>query len=911
MLIIKRLILAVFLLLATGIYSQNLLTNGDFESDFSGWNNLSENGSVVSYSLATGAEAYQGTNSMKVEVTTLGTNAWDIQSLKGGWGATTGKSYLITLWAKAAVAGQAFKVVQQINDTYSEKIFSLTTSYAQYTWAYTPAEDGVEFKFQFPNLGTFFIDNVEIIDPSAVIATGGNMIGNGNFELNFLNWQNLSTASLTGNTFEIITNDVAEGTKAMKVTVAEAGENAYDVQSIHSGWESDSGTTYTVSFYGKASVQGLKVRILQQNVTYDATDITLSTAYKKYTWTFTAKENGLMFRFNFPVAGTFYLDDVFIADPKPATVDTIDTAVVSINTQYQTMEGFGGALTWYSDWITYNGATHLDDFYAQAFDSMGIDILRIMNNYYPNEYLTDYPQNNIIDSLSAARKTSFNNSIEFANRAKLNNPDVQVLLCSWSPPAQLKSNDSLPMGGLKKNGDAFMYSEYARYWEDVLKAYKSSGFVPDYVSIQNEPGYQNKGWETCEFRPTETAEYASYTTAFDSVYNRISKLPDVPKLIGPEVENIGNDSDLGGTNTFTGYSSPLVGKNSLSAYAYHLYNYSGNGESAIMSDATAKALAVVKDYNDKPNFMTEFGSLDWFTNALMIHQTITKANAAAYIHWELAWEDNDFTAIALTTSGTFTIKPMYYTLKHFAKFIDKGYVRIDVTNSNKMIAASGYKNPDKNQITLVLINRDTKAVTYTAGFPNLVTASKAFTSTANDKFIPLSVRNKTVKLPARSITTLVIDYSDEMEVTQNINLSAGWNLISTNVHVADSSIESVFSGLNVEVVKTTDSYWSKGQSTVLNSLKTIEAGKGYLIKMNAAGILSNAGKPININKYSFTIQNGWNLIGVPYRSSTTFSNYFNTNNCSVIKNFEGFWEPVGKKNSIQNIEPGKGYFLKK
>lgn len=31
----------------------------------------------------------------------------------------------------------------------------------------------------------------------------------------------------------------------------------------------------------------------------------------------------------------------------------------------------------------------------------------------------------------------------------------------------------------------------------------------------------------------------------------------------------------------------------------------------------------------------------------------------------------------------------------------------------------------------------------------------------------------------------------------------------------------------------------------------------------------------------------------------------------IIKNFDGFWEPNGTLNSIQNFEPGKAYFIKK
>jgi hypothetical protein len=43
-------------------------------------------------------------------------------------------------------------------------------------------------------------------------------------------------------------------------------------------------------------------------------------------------------------------------------------------------------------------------------------------------------------------------------------------------------------------------------------------------------------------------------------------------MLGPEVENIGPDSDLGGANTMTSYANTLKGKTGLAGYAYHLYN---------------------------------------------------------------------------------------------------------------------------------------------------------------------------------------------------------------------------------------------------------------------------------------------------------------------------------------------------
>lgn len=149
--------------------------------------------------------------------------------------------------------------------------------------------------------------------------------------------------------------------------------------------------------------------------------------------------------------------------------------------------------------------------------------------------------------------------------------------------------------------------------------------------------------------------------------------------------------------------------------------------------------------------------------------------------------------------------------------------------------------------------------------------------------------------------------------TQTIALVQGWNLISTNVRPADSTIATVFKGLDVLEIKDINSYWRKGQADALNGLKTITAGNGYLVYMNTAGTLSIAGaQDLQGFKNLEGLNSGWNLIGCPYLVPRPFAQDFNAANCSEIKNFSGIWAPAGgTANSIEIIEPGKGYWLKK
>ena len=162
---------------------------------------------------------------------------------------------------------------------------------------------------------------------------------------------------------------------------------------------------------------------------------------------------------------------------------------------------------------------------------------------------------------------------------------------------------------------------------------------------------------------------------------------------------------------------------------------------------------------------------------------------------------------------------------------------------------------------------------------------------------------------ANDIKQVTLIFNIKINLQQSISLKAGWNLISINVRPADSTITTVFTGLDVADLKTMDGFWNKTQNTLFNSLKTIIPGKGYFIKMNTAGTLNVLGAAIPTTIP--TTNTGWQLLGCTYQTATTITTNFSSTNCSMIKNFDGFWVPNGTANSLTQIVPGKGYFLKK
>jgi uncharacterized protein YjdB len=153
-------------------------------------------------------------------------------------------------------------------------------------------------------------------------------------------------------------------------------------------------------------------------------------------------------------------------------------------------------------------------------------------------------------------------------------------------------------------------------------------------------------------------------------------------------------------------------------------------------------------------------------------------------------------------------------------------------------------------------------------------------------------------------------------VSQTIALAAGWNLISFNVVPSDSSLTTVFSAVmnNIKEIKSADGFYSTSNaSTTFNSISSIEQGKGYFINMKAAASITITGLPSSFTgtKLFNKMKTGWNMVGCIYQATTPIATAFDITKISSVKNLSGFYIPNGTANSLTNVVPNNGYFVKK
>lgn len=431
-------------------------------------------------------------------------------------------------------------------------------------------------------------------------------------------------------------------------------------------------------------------------------------------------------------------EDPLPTEPEPITV-TVDPAAVK-----QQMVGFGGALTWYSNWVT--GSSSKTEIANLLFTDLGIDIIRFKNWYYPDDYPTVKSTDVMTDDYS---KPHWDATNELYQLAKERNANVKILLSSWGPPKSLKSNGNTREGTLKKEGGAFVYDAFADYWVDVLDHVP---FNPDYISIQNEPTYLNSGWTTCQWSILETASLPGYQVAFNNVFDKIKGRAHVPVMIGPESQDV---------NTFVSFANVLKDNPNCPVLAYHPYNINSGTSTAQVTSS----LQSIGNFTGKLNFMTEFSdNLDWFNTALFIHRSLVYANTSAYIYWKLAWatpsSGEDAGMISVNSSGVYKTTAYYHLIKHFARNIDAGYHRVDASTTNSGLHASAFQSPDGKKITMVIINAGaTNENIRTSVKGKSVSGLTIVQSKENSyyKTVTLATLTDQIPLPAKSITTLVLD----------------------------------------------------------------------------------------------------------------------------------------------------------
>jgi glucosylceramidase len=401
------------------------------------------------------------------------------------------------------------------------------------------------------------------------------------------------------------------------------------------------------------------------------------------------------------------------------TTNSNTTINVDSTTTYQTIDGFGFALTGGSAYvINAMPAAQSNALIKELFatDSTGINISYIRvtlgasdMSAVPFTYDDSGPDANL-QNFSIAMETDL---IPVLKKIIALNPNIKILACPWSAPAWMKSNNNLSGGSLLPQ----YYNAYANYFVKYIQAMKAQGINIDAITPQNEPlnAYNNPAM--LEVDTAETNFIGSY--------------------LGPAFQNAGITTKIicyDHNCDHPEYATYVLGDATANKYvdgsAFHLY---AGDISALTPVHTA--------YPNKNIYFTEqatfssgtfSGDLNWHVTNLIVGATRNWSRNV--IEWNLASDPNygphtvggcSTCQGAVTVSGSaFTRNVSYYIIAHASKFVKAGAVRI-ASDASTAFPNVAFKNPDGSKV-LIVLNNSSNISTF-----NIKFNSKIVTTTLN------------------------------------------------------------------------------------------------------------------------------------------------------------------------------------
>lgn len=302
---------------------------------------------------------------------------------------------------------------------------------------------------------------------------------------------------------------------------------------------------------------------------------------------------------------------------------------------------------------------------------------------------------------------------------------AKILASPWSPPARMKTNNSIVGTNGKLIPDSA--AAYAKYLNDFALYMAANGAPLEAISVQNEPDWE-ASYEGCVWTAAEMRDFLK----------NHGGVITATRLMAPEIIN--NNQNY--INTILSDDAAVA---NLDILGTHLY---GGG---IVENALAKAKGKEVWMTEHLDTLTTFAAN--LNTAIEIHDCFTKANFNAYIWW---YGKRFYGPIG--QDGQVTKRGSI--MAQFARFIRPGAIRLGSSaNTRDDVLISAYRNGASKVV--VAINSGSSDVKQKITFqgasavkvvPYVTTSS---TDVAAGTAITLQANSFEYVLPAKSVITFV------------------------------------------------------------------------------------------------------------------------------------------------------------
>ncbi len=394
---------------------------------------------------------------------------------------------------------------------------------------------------------------------------------------------------------------------------------------------------------------------------------------------------------------------------------------VDATTRYQTMVGFGAAITDSSAWVMQHdmSSAQRDALLADLFGvspGIGLSFTRLTigaSDFSLGQYtLDDVSAGQTDDSLAHFSIAPMRaNVLPVVKSALSLNPRLQVMATPWSAPAWMKNN-----GSLVKSADPTIqgsllpsaYSAFAQYLGKFADAMQAEG-VPLYaLTPQNEPNY-------------EPADYPGM------LLSPAARVALIGKYLGPLLAQRATPLKL--LDWDHNWDDPAAAMASLNdpvaqafvaGVAWHCYAGDVSSQTAV-DNAFPATETYVTECSGGAWAPVWADNLLWSVNTLVINAT--RDWAKGVLLWNLALDENSgpHTGGCTNCRGVVTINSAtgdvtrnveYYALAHASRFVRPGAQRITSSTAVNGLQSVAFRNADDGSLALIVANGAGRAMSF-------------------------------------------------------------------------------------------------------------------------------------------------------------------------------------------------------
>ncbi|MFI8267973.1 RICIN domain-containing protein [Streptomyces rubiginosohelvolus] len=308
------------------------------------------------------------------------------------------------------------------------------------------------------------------------------------------------------------------------------------------------------------------------------------------------------------------------------------------------------------------------------------------------------------------------------------NPAIRFMGSPWSPPAWMKTNNSLNGGSLRTEH----YQAYADYLVKAIRAYGQEGITLTDLTAQNEPEFATS-YPSMSMTSAQQADFLR-------VLDRTLTAANLPTNILAYDHNWDHPNYPLDVFARTGGIQRIIGA------AFHCYGGAPAAQKQI-ADAGKRVFFTECSGTDSANPATTFGdTLKWHAENLVVQNM--RNGGETVINWNLALDRNGgphqghctnrCNGIVEIDGGQVTRNAEFYVLGHVSKFIKAGAVRIGSTSQGAGgVQNVAFQNGDGSRAAVVV---------------NTASGSQRFSLTDNGRSLAYT-------LPAGAVATFTWDGS--------------------------------------------------------------------------------------------------------------------------------------------------------